>query len=151
MATIDEIRRSDMEQRLRLTEFAVEADSFAQQALWSDYSKGAARMTICRRVEERLDRRVDWEQVGDGWLPRVGDLAGMPVCISLSWALIEGRLVLFHHATSQVVDHRMIDAWMRQQMPQLWPADQRSRTTDATNFYNIVHAIRDLNKAPEVA
>lgn len=131
MTTLEEVRRMDCEQRLNATEFAVEdGDSFAQLTLWREWSES---------------KRVKWEQVGSGFMRQLGELGGRPINLQLSWELIDGRLVLFHHGCSQLVDHKLIEDWLRSRLPQLYPESGRSRTTDPMNFGNVVHAIRDLN------
>ena len=42
----------------------------------------------------------------------VVELDKRPVAISVSWARIEGHLVMFWYACSQVTDSVQIDAWL---------------------------------------
>lgn len=129
----------DLGARLDATEYAVEADSFAGLMLWQEWAEEARRQW--GKVREHFDR-VEWLSIGDGYGPNIGDVAGRPVNVSVLWALIEGRLVLFYYGMSQLVDHQMIDAWLRERLPQLFQEGERVRTTDAMNFGNVVHAIR---------
>lgn len=88
----------------------VEANSFEIHSLWEKYQR-------------------DWDDRSRmGLLVMVGELAGMPVCMSLSKAVVKGHTVLFMDATSQVVDHRQIDAWFAKHLPNV-------RRTDAMNFH----------------
>lgn len=93
-------------------------------------------------------RGKQWDQINSGLLPIVGRLAGMPICISLMKATVDGNLLLFWHATSQIVDHRAIEAWLEASLPDSarWP-DGRLNRTDAMNFHNIFRA--PLARHPE--
>src|SRR4029077_8557157 len=66
---------------------------------------------------ERWHERVEWEQNCSGLMETVGTLVEMPVCISLRTAKINGQKIIFWRATSQVVDHRMIDKWLNAALP----------------------------------
>ena len=80
----------------------VEATSFEQLCLWRDEHEG---------------RKIPWDQTGLGYLETVGSIGNRPVCISLSTVHIDGKKILFIDATSQVVDHDMIEKWLEQNMP----------------------------------
>jgi len=104
----------------------VEANSFESLMLWEE--------------NQRLDR-WRWEQDSMGLLETVGHLADMPVCISLYKSRINGHLLLFWHATSAVVDHRLIDKWMVETLPLSAMRDGDPRKgvnrTNAMNFSNV--------------
>lgn len=89
----------------------VEANSFEQLALWE---------------------REQWPSEGrSGPLVKVGELAGMPVCIALMKITVRGHNVAFMDVTSQVVDYRLIDAWLAAHLP------KGARRVDAMNFHNV--------------
>lgn len=115
--------------RLAQVAFAVEATDFERNTLWERYSKEGLPFN-----PSRPEARVSWDEGREGgWLATTGELAGMPVTISLSFATVAGKLVLFYHAASQVVDHRMVEAWLTAHVP-AYARGCRSRS-DATNFY----------------
>lgn len=93
---------------------SVEATHDEKSHLWALYTK-------------ELNKR--WKENNSGILETVGYLDDRPVCISLSTAVVDGHKILFWHATSQVVDHVLIDEWLKLNTP-----DNR---TNATNFHSI--------------
>lgn len=102
----------------------IDAASFEQHMLWADNS--------------RREQPLTWKENMSGLTAIVGLLGEMPVCISLFTAEIDGHKLLFWHATSQVVDYRMIDKWMIENLPKsAFHADGRVNQTDAGNFHNI--------------
>lgn len=135
---IEEFKRKDMEGRLADTFAIVEATSYEQLCLWRDNANP---------FNAKVEGKAKWEQVLDGWLPTVGNITkkAYPVAISLHWCLIDGRPVLFWHATSQMVDHRMIEAWLKKQCPNPYK-DQPTLVQDAQNFHIVLHAIARANK-----
>lgn len=104
--------------------YAVEATDYERTALWSMFHE-----------------RVRWECDSRGRLVTIGELAGRPVAVCLTWATIEGRRVVFYETTSRVVDHDLVERWVREHA-----LTARAERTDASNFHNIVHAIRDANE-----
>jgi hypothetical protein len=99
---------------------AIEATRFEQHCLWEKYTEYG----------------VSWEQSPSGLLENVGAIADMPVCISLHKVRIGGETILFYHATSQVVDHRMIDQWLANNLPTTARhEDGRPNKTDASNSH----------------
>lgn len=96
----------------------VEATRNEQSHLYSLYSK---------------ELGATWVENNSGFLETVGYLDDMPVCISLHTAVVKGQKILFWHSTSTVVDHRLINEWLKLNTP-----DNR---TDATNFHNVFHRV----------
>lgn len=112
------------EKRWPLTEYVVEATHEEQFQVWL-----------------RTPESVTWNQ-GHGWLvtvghvlvgPDVDHLERMPVTVSVIWNLIDGHLIAFYEAESLVVDHRMVEKYIR---------GNCSKHTNATNFHHCAH---DLN------
>lgn len=110
-----------MDPRFGETRFVVEATSFEQHVLWSLYKACVST----------------WERDGLGASVTVGECAGKPVVVSCAWARLDGVLVLFFEAVSQVVDNDMVDAWLRVNCcPQC--GDGRRALTDAGNFHQVM-------------
>ena len=75
------------------------------------------------------------EQISLGYGETVGHFGGMPVAVSVTFARVCGQVIAFYEATSQVVDHRMVEKWTRTAFPA-----SRGRT-NATNFHICIHAL----------
>lgn len=86
-------------------------------------------MHIYSRVVEMFGKDA-WEGSNSGFNETVGYLDNRPICISLHTKKIKGTKILFWHATSQLVDHAMINEWLKLNTP-----DNR---TDATNWHNVL-------------
>ncbi len=111
---------------------AIEATSCEQHSLWERYTEYG----------------VTWDQNNVGLLERVGTLADMPVCISLRTVKIGGAKILFYHATSQVVDHRMIQKWLEENLPaSARREDGRVNKTDATNSHIVASFVKPTTVA----
>lgn len=109
----------------------VEADNYGKHMLWVENS--------------RRDTPLTWVQNCHGYLLTIGMLDDMPVCISLFTAVIDGHKLLYLEATSTVVDHRMIDDWLKKNLPEsaFQPGGEFVNSTDAMNFHNIFRYERD--------
>lgn len=127
----------DAEGRVKQSIFAVEATSAEYSFLWANHASESS---------SRQFDPVDWREVGMGFGVTVGTLKKMPVVISLRWAFLDGQLVMFWHATSQVVDHRQIDNWMEKHFTAKWDGTRRA-TCDASNFHHCIGAVREANAA----
>ncbi len=125
------------EHRLKHTFYLVEGDAYS---LWCQHSSESLFPPWNTRENRRAYPARKWEQVSvNPWLT-VGSIGKRPVCLSFEWYRIDGQWVCFWEATSQLVDHAMIDKWLTKHFP-----DQHS-TCDAGNFHNCLHAIDDANK-----
>lgn len=102
--------------------YAVESNSFEDLTLWQKYHE-----------------KVKWEQICSGYGPTIGMLGDRPVCVSIHVNIINGHRVLFYNACSQVVDHVMVEAWVKERI-------KNKKLTDAGNFHLVIHYIDDLNK-----
>lgn len=94
------------------TQAIVEATRFEQLALWQQWHK-----------------QSNWSWVDDssGYGINVGTRAGMPVMIAITWSIIKNRHIMFVYPTSQVVDYRLVDKWIKQNFP-------HAPKTNADNF-----------------
>lgn len=115
---------------------AVEANSYEQMCIWQDYHK---------------EHGMSWNARAQGFLETVGHVGDMPVCISLQTVEIDGHKILFYEATSQVVDYRLVEAWLEKTLPDTARDEGRNgylNRTDAMNFHNVMHSARRRSKAP---
>jgi hypothetical protein len=107
-------------------DFAVEATDYERLCLWREWH------------DEQ--RRVTWQEESRGLLVTVGHVGDRPVCVCLCWATIDGRRVVFYHASSQIVDHPTVEAWVR--ATAMTPGGTH---TNAMNFHVVAHAIERAN------
>ena len=128
----------DKQSQLKRTDYFVEASSFERSTLWRDWAKEATNAGLSSEMYK--DRQVDWQQQSLGYGQSVGELDGRPVYISLNWATINGRQVMFWEPTSVVVDHDMIEEWLKENLP------DGIEKSNAENFHNCVLWINRKNK-----
>lgn len=114
----------EVQEFLKDTFAYVEANYFEYQTLWEKWFHES--------------KRVTWEANLSGFLPTVAKYDNRPVCISILYAYINGKKVLFYHATSQMVFYPAIEAWLKKYLPDIIHSD-------AQNFHNIVHSIEREN------
>lgn len=109
--------------KFALTEYVVKATHCEHFLLWEKHSG-----------------EVAWEQHTFGYLKEIGICAGRPVVVECEWATINGHLIMFYDATSQVVDREMIDQWLKDNCnPQ-----HRGRRAhcDANNFDFVLNMVQ---------
>ncbi len=119
----------------------VEATDNEYSQCWKDWSDTASDF---RKNDNR--KYVKWEADSSGMGVSLGDFGGMPVMLSVRFVTIEGRKICFWYGCSMVTHSGMADKFFSLMCPEIM-ADQASRTSDATNFGNIIHAIRYANEA----
>lgn len=107
--------------------FVVDASNFEQHCLWREFN-----------------RAVHWQSDPSGTMLTVGHVNDMPVNIALNWARINGQKVMFVDTVSQVVDHRMVDAWLEANCAPRWDKGHRTARTNGMNFAHCLHAISDV-------
>lgn len=84
--------------------FLVEATHDEQHNLWERWHY--------RPNPEYPDIFVkDWKQVMSGHWVQIGTVDGRPICVSLFYAILNGKKVMFYEGISQLVDHEMIERW----------------------------------------
>lgn len=99
----------------------VEATGYEKLYLWTQYSD-------------------EWDDRSNGgYLVRVGEVGDEGIYISILIHKVRNQKILFWHATSQVVDYRIIEQWLDQNIP--WPDGVRNKT-DANNFSCIFRAVK---------
>jgi hypothetical protein len=98
------------EQLVKNTCLIVEANSYERLTLW-----------------ERWAVKAEWVEHRQDWMLEIGKYNKRAVCVCCFWATIRGVVVLFLDATSELVDWKMIDAWLKEKFPGV-------RKVDAMNF-----------------
>jgi hypothetical protein len=83
----------------------VQATDEEQFNLWEKYAHDSDH-----RVHK--DICIKWEQRNPGHSVTLGHLDGRPICVSVAYNYLNGKLVMFYDGTSQLVDWKMIDEWI---------------------------------------
>ena len=99
----------EQEQKLKETVFFVEANDFERLALWSD-----------NRAREGQGHHLDWKQDMMGFGQTIGYVNGrkhQPVCVSFSFALLNGKRICFYEVTSRFSDSVMVRSSSRRTIP----------------------------------
>ena len=115
----------------------VSATGNEHQCLWSEFSKQATPLMKLFLTEGNY-KRFDWESDQSGYFAHLGHFCEAPVCVSITFAKIEGHTIVFWHATSEVVHHGMIEDFFKS-------LNTKATNTDAGNFVNILHVIENRN------
>ena len=79
----------------------------------TDYEK------FCIWKQFHNEMKWDWQEDRVGCSVTLGYVNDMPVVISIIVDKVMGKDVLFIEDTSQVVDHRMIDKWREENLPNI--------------------------------
>lgn len=113
-------------------EGAVEANSYETMCLWKELSVEAKRFGWG-------NGDYDWVQNNSGCGCGIGEVAGKPVFVSLLTNTINGQEILFYEATSQIVDHEMVEEWLKEALPDKAKySGGYVNKTNAMNFTNIL-------------
>lgn len=125
--------------------FLVEANAYEKHSLWNDF------FHTPRYINYKLD---SWGDIMEGAYVEIGQVDNRPVCVSITWGILNGYKVLFYNACSQVVDYKMVEKWTNHFPLQTlkYNPNLHSIRCDAENFYNCIRAINSLkeNKVPKV-
>lgn len=121
------------ESRLKVTDFLIEATNNEWHTLWSKW---------CKKSDEcRKPIFENWEQLG-GWGIKVGSVDRRPIVICLNWDRLDGFLVCQWEATSELVDYKMIDEWLRKHFTNTM-SDGRRASCNASNFHHLSWEFED--------
>ncbi len=117
---------------LSLTKYAVEATDMELHTLWKAYNYNT--------TTQKVITNAPWEQLQFGSLKTIGILDERPICLSIRYYKIHGQLVMFWEATSVVVDHVQIDAWLEKNCY----GGNGFETSCANNFHTLNHELEQL-------
>lgn len=120
-----------LEKRLPHVMFVVDANSYERLALWREFQ-----------------RAVKWEDDSSGFGEVVGKVGDDNVNICLNFATLNGQVVMFVDTISQVVDHRMVDAWLEKHCAPRYDNGQRLARTNSMNFAHCLHAVAAASGIP---
>ncbi len=113
--------------------FLIEATSHEYMSLWQDFSSEADRPRWPKRV-------LSWKQESVGSMPQVGWIGNRPIFVSIKYARLNGHRVMFYHGCSELVDHKMIEQWLRHFTEKTigW------KHCDSGNFHNCLYALEEV-------
>lgn len=118
---------------LKDAEYVVEATFFEKHCLWK---------------ENEREGHVVWEDVSSGYMHTIQELpigdTRMPVTVQIFFAILDGKVVAFYEPTSQVVDHRLVDAWVSVESE----AYRAGRKCNAMNFHQCLQEVRVVHPEP---
>ena len=99
-----------MRNKMSQVVYFVEATSFEKYSLWKQYHE-----------------KIDWKQESEGFGNTVGEFGGEPIFINFNFAYLYGKLICFYDATSNVVNHQMVESYIKKKYKGI-------SLTDANNF-----------------
>jgi hypothetical protein len=118
--------------------FLVEASSHEQHQFWRDH-----------HYKPSQDYKVikTWKQES-GYMIQLGKVDKRPICVTITYDIIDGRRVLFYEGCSELVDHKMIKDWLRHWTEKTvrWDNGTRWAICDSSNFHHCLEAIEEMNK-----
>lgn len=124
---------SDYKEFLKDVIGVVEATDYESLCLWKDYTDTGKKKDV-------------WEQGNGGYLITVGHFCKRPICIIVFVHTISGHRVLFMEPTSQLVDHKKIEQWLLDNLPE--SADRTNTWGDGKRYINKVNAMNFHNIFP---
>jgi hypothetical protein len=115
--------------RFAETEFVVQASDCERQDLWERFA-----IAVGWGLPTLHERRIRWVQDVSGLMVFVGAVWSRPVNISCAWAWLNGHVVLFYDACSQLVDYSLIEQWLMRYCNPSYEHGRRAHT-NAMNFH----------------
>jgi len=112
-----------MIEKLKTTEYFVEATSTERQLLW-----------------EQWNWKIYWKSEDQGYFETIGYLCKRPVSLLLAFATINDHKVCFYESPGLLVDWVMIEKWMRDH------GMSDHNHCDAGNFHLCVQFCADMKK-----
>lgn len=105
--------------------YLVEATYEEQHMLWEKYHY---------HVEPKHKCVKKWEQVMSGHMRQIGKVDERPICVSIGYAILNGKKVMFYEGCSELVDHSMIEKWLERYQGE-------AGCCNATNFHHCIQAV----------
>ena len=103
----------------------------------------AERFFLWKENDE--SKRVSWEDIMRGYSIQIGTLDKRPVMVTIFYAMLNGKKIMFYEGTSQVVDHKMIELWIQHfSLNNIrWDNGTRWAHCNAMNFHHCLEAIKE--------
>lgn len=140
-----------LDERLKEVFYLVEANSHETQKIWednefniSDYTRSTWDTNF---VLENKKHHV-FEQDMKGYVITIGKVLDEPIVLSIFYYKIDKLLVGFYEATSNLVDHRIVEEWFNIHCNPMY--DERRCRCNAQNFHNCLLTITRYNEKNKV-
>lgn len=117
--------------------FLVEANDNEVHSFWRDHFHEPRKDYII----------VKWEQEFCGQLIQIGELDNRPVNIAISYAKLNDKRVMFYYACSQVVDHAMVENWLKHFTLETirWDNNTRWAHCNSSNFHHCIEIVTNIS------
>jgi hypothetical protein len=130
-------------ERYPSVEFAVEATDWERTEI---ISKNLNKLTPLAETHDGV--KVYPVSMGNSILPTIGYIADRPITVSLTYVTIADETILFYEGMSELVDHKMIEAWIKEHY--LLPT-ARGRLYNTSSFLQVIYKIVERQKLKEQA
>ncbi len=117
--------------KLKRVRYFVEANSFERHMLWKETSKSYYLYYIGDTIPKD-SCLLDWKDQ-TGFCMIIGYIKKHPINVNFSFIYLNDNLVCFYYGCSTIVDHSMIDNFLRNNYPLKY--HMRFRYVDASNFH----------------
>lgn len=107
--------------------FIVEATSTERFLLWKEFNS-----------------TIKWNHVMKGHGIQIGELNNRPITIDISYAILNGKKVMFYSGCSMLVDHKMLNDWIEHYSSHLTYDNGRWAQCDAMNFATCISFIKEM-------
>jgi len=106
-----------------------------------------------RKVDNNYMPRVkSWQEISSGFILEIGKGQfgdqSLPICVSFSFAIINGVKICFYYECSQARNSKMVDDWFRSKFQLTNDNYTRWNHVDAGNFHNCIGALDRLDTEP---
>lgn len=142
--THSDMIRMNFEDKLRRTDFFVEANSFEVSAIWGKY------VFDNPNKKDSFDNKdingMEWIQDSGSFGKTVGYISTgkkRPVTVHFCWYAIGDKYVCFYNPTSRYVDWDMAENWITKHFPVKYDNGTRPAMTDASNFHDCYWFCKD--------
>ena len=125
------------EERYPRVEFAVEATDWEQLQLFQNHKS----MIPSSEID---GIKVYWLEISQcSTVPTIGYVENRPITVCITYATIADEKILFYEGMSELVDHKMIEAWIKEHY--LLPT-ARGRLYNTNSFLQVMYKIADRQK-----
>jgi len=113
--------------------FMIEATDHEQQALWEKHHY---------KPSKHSSHIKTWEEIAMGHGIQIGSVDHRPIAVSIRYAILNDKKVMFYHGMSQLVDYQMIEDWIQMySLDTIKSNDGRWAHCDADNFHLCLHFV----------
>lgn len=132
--TREDFIRMSSDEKISRSEFFVEADSFAKQALWEQHF-----------YDKKDGERLEWIQDSSGFSRLIGFMdknKQNPIYVSFGFYAIGGKYICFYYPEGTYADWNQIEAYINSIVPK-YDSGTRNAKCDANNFHQCLSFCRE--------